>query len=69
MFIDPAFVPLVEQLQNRLTTVEQFVVLTDAAHMPGTGLKDAIDYESFIASQPDTFEWPRLEESTASALC
>jgi fatty-acyl-CoA synthase len=27
------------------------------------------DYESFIADQPDTFEWPDLDERTASSLC
>ena len=27
------------------------------------------DYESFIADQPDEFEWPALDESAASALC
>ena len=69
MFVDPAFLPLLEGLQEQLPTVQQFVVLTDADNMPQTSLNNALDYESFIAGQPDTFAWPDLDENAASALC
>jgi acyl-CoA synthetase (AMP-forming)/AMP-acid ligase II len=69
LFLDPAFVPLVEKLLHRLTRVERFVVLTDEAHMPSTSLPQAISYEALIANEPETCEWPEFDENTASSLC
>ena len=34
MMVDLTFVPLLEKLADRLPTIERYVVLTDAAHMP-----------------------------------
>ncbi len=69
VFIDPAFLPLLEGLQDSLPSVERFVVLIDADNMPETALRGAIDYESFIGDHSDSFDWPDLDENTASALC
>jgi fatty-acyl-CoA synthase len=69
LFTDPAFLPLLEQLEARLPTVEKFIVLTDAANMPETGLRGAVDYETFIGGQPDSYQWPVLDENSATALC
>jgi 3-(methylthio)propionyl---CoA ligase len=69
IFTDPAFLPLLEALADKLAGVEKFVVLTDAAHMPATELKGAVDYESFIGGQSEAYDWPELDENAASALC
>ncbi len=69
LFVDPAFLPLIEQLQARLPGVRRYVVLTDAGHMPETGLPGAIAYEQFIEPHPEHFDWPVLDEHAASALC
>ena len=69
IFLDPMFIPLVEPLQDQLPTVSHYVVLTDAAHMPETGLKNAVDYESFIADQSSEFDFPDIDENQASSLC
>jgi fatty-acyl-CoA synthase len=69
LFLDPAFVPLIEKLQHRLTRIERFVVLTDEAHMPETTLARAISYESLIADEPAECDWPDFDENTASSLC
>ena len=34
MLADLTFIPLLEQLAGKLPTIERYVVLTDAAHMP-----------------------------------
>ncbi|MFT5484651.1 MAG: acyl-CoA synthetase (AMP-forming)/AMP-acid ligase II [Halieaceae bacterium] len=69
IFVDPAFVAVLESVQDKLLTVERYVVLTDAAHMPDTTLLHAIDYESFISDHSDQIFWPDLDENAASALC
>ncbi|MCP3999495.1 MAG: long-chain-fatty-acid--CoA ligase [Gammaproteobacteria bacterium] len=69
VFVDPVFVSVLEQLQGKLNSVESFVVLTDAEHMPETTLRNAVCYEDFIGSQAVDFDWPNLDETTASSLC
>jgi len=69
IFTDVAFVPLLEKLQDQLPAVAGFVVMTDAAHMPKTSLRDVRCYESLIADEPDTFSWPVLDERAACSLC
>lgn len=69
LFTDPMFVPLIEKLAPQLPAVEAYVVLTDDAHMPQTGLGNARSYESLIGSESDRYEWPELDENDAVALC
>ncbi len=69
VFTDPLFIPLLEGLQVALPGVEGFVILTDQAHMPDTSLKNAISYEALISDESDEYEWPMLDEQTASSLC
>jgi len=69
LFVDPMFVPLVERLAPSLPTVRGVVVLSDAAHIPESGLPRLFCYEALLEGQPDTFDWPELDETTASGLC
>jgi acyl-CoA synthetase (AMP-forming)/AMP-acid ligase II len=69
LFLDLTFVALVEQVQAKLPSVERFVILTDAAHMPETSLKGAVAYEDWLAEADDDFVWAKLDENTAAGLC
>ncbi len=69
VFVDLSFVELLEPLMERLDTVQGFVVMTDREHMPKTSLSPLYCYEDLMADQPETFDWPRLDENTAAALC
>ncbi len=69
LFIDPMFVPLVEKLQDKLPHVKGYVILSDEDHMPDTDLPDVLGYEELIHAQPDTFNWPHLDEYAAAGLC
>lgn len=69
VFLDLAFVPILEKVQSLMPNVEGFVILTDEAHMPKTELRNVHCYETLIADKPDTFDWPELEETAASAMC
>jgi fatty-acyl-CoA synthase len=66
---DLTFVPLLEKLADKLTSVERYVVLTDAAHMPQTTLKNAVPYESWIAEVDGDFAWASFDENTAAGMC
>jgi len=69
MFVDLTFVPILEKIADRLPTIERYVILTDAAHMPQTNLKNAVAYESWIAEVDGDFEWKQFDENTAAGMC
>ena len=69
LFVDLTFVALMEKLQDALPTIEQFVVLTDAAHMPQTALRKAVAYEDWIAEVDGDFDWISFDENTAAGMC
>jgi len=69
VFTDLTFVPLLEALAEKLPKVEGYVVMTDEAHMPETSLANPLCYESLLAAEPERFDWPEFDETTASSLC
>jgi acyl-CoA synthetase (AMP-forming)/AMP-acid ligase II len=69
LLIDAPFVPLLEGLQDRLPSVEHYIVLTDDAHMPETTLKNAVAYETLIAKEATEYDWPTLAHETPAGLC
>jgi 3-(methylthio)propionyl---CoA ligase len=66
---DLTFVPLLEKLADKLPTVERYIVLTDAAHMPQTALRNAVAYETWIAEADGDFAWKSFDENTAAGMC
>jgi fatty-acyl-CoA synthase len=66
---DLTFVPILEKIADKLTSVERYIVLTDKAHMPATSLKNAIAYEEWIAQADGDFGWKTFDENTAAAMC
>jgi 3-(methylthio)propionyl---CoA ligase len=66
---DLTFVPLLEKLTDKLTTVERYIVLTDAAHMPNTTLKNVVAYEDWIGEAEGDFAWRSFDENTAAGMC
>jgi fatty-acyl-CoA synthase len=69
LFVDLTFVPVVEALQDALPTVTRYIVLTDAAHMPPTKLRNAVAYEDWIAAADGDFRWVSLDENAAAGMC
>ncbi len=72
VFFDLSFAPLVEKLAPACPGVKGWVAMTDRAHMPqqaGGAIPNLLCYEDLLAAQGDVFEWPVLDESTASSLC
>ena len=69
LMTDLTFVPLVEKLADRITSLERVIVLTDAAHMPQTSLRHAIPYEEWLAEADGDFAWKTFDENTAAGMC
>jgi fatty-acyl-CoA synthase len=69
MFVDLTFLPILEKYAPGLKTIERYVVLTDAAHMPATTLKNAVAYEDWIGEIDGDFAWKSFDENTAAGMC
>ena len=69
MMVDLTFLPLLEKLADRLPSIERYIVLTDAAHMPATSLKNAVPYEEWIGEVDGDFAWKNFDEKTAAGMC
>jgi fatty-acyl-CoA synthase len=68
IFVDGDLVPVLEKLADQIPTVKLYVIMGNAPYATGK-LQPSVDYETFIADQPTTYEWPQLDENSAAAMC
>jgi acyl-CoA synthetase (AMP-forming)/AMP-acid ligase II len=68
MLTDLTFLPILEEIQDQCPTVRRYIVLTDAAHMPATNLRGAVDYESWLAESDADVEWLPVDENAAAGM-
>ena len=67
---DMTFLPIIQAVHARCTTVKHWVALCDADKLPAdTGIPGLTSYEAWIAPQSDRYEWPEFDENTASSMC
>ncbi len=67
---DMTFLPIVQAVHSKCTTVRQWVALCDADKLPAdTGIPGLISYEAWIGAQPNTYVWPQIDENSACSLC
>ncbi|HEY5856298.1 MAG TPA: 3-(methylthio)propionyl-CoA ligase [Aldersonia sp.] len=68
LFFDLTFLPLIQQLAPRLTSVRHFVLMSDRRHLPEDP-GALLAYEDLLAAHDGTYRWPEFDEATASSLC
>lgn len=68
LLIHPDFLPLVEQLAPRLTSVKNLVVLSDDGTIPASNLGFAGEYESLVAATPAGRPPDDFDENTVATL-
>ncbi len=69
IFVDLTFVPLLEAIAGKLPSVETFVIMSSAADMPATKLRNAVSYEDWLSQADGDFHWAEFDEKTAAGLC
>ncbi|MBL7249296.1 long-chain-fatty-acid--CoA ligase [Alcanivorax marinus] len=67
IFFDTTFTPLITGLRDQFPAHTRYVAMTDRAHMPDGD--DLLCYEELLEGQPESYDWPELDENTACALC
>lgn len=68
LFTDLTFLPLVDAVRPHLKSVEKVIVLCARESLPA-GRSDLIAYEDLIAPEAPSYDWPALDERSASSLC
>ena len=72
IFVDLNIVDLIKLAAPSFKSVKAIVVMTDSKNMIDLELSNGIEvlcYEDFIDKKPIEFDWPNLDERTASSLC
>ncbi|MDA9171647.1 long-chain-fatty-acid--CoA ligase [Alphaproteobacteria bacterium] len=70
--VDLNILPLVEKASIHFKTVKTLIVMTDNLNMINPQINKDIKvvcYEDFIKEESSDFNWPELDEKTASSLC
>ena len=62
------FVPLMEQIQDRLTTVKGFVQLSDEQQPAQTTLPELGEYEQLLDMAADQYDFPDFDENSVATL-
>lgn len=67
---DASFLPLVQAVHARCTTIRHYVMLCDADKLPqDSGVPNLISYETWIGKQSTNYTWPVFDENSASSMC
>src|SRR5207253_4970310 len=70
IFVDDDLLPLIEPLAAKAPTVEQWIVCTHGERGSWkTSLPGAVDYEEWIESHANSYEWPEIDEHSPMGLC
>ncbi|HPI50186.1 MAG TPA: long-chain-fatty-acid--CoA ligase [Hyphomonadaceae bacterium] len=69
VFYDITFQPIIEAIKDKVPSVKHWIVLTDAAHKPQSGIANLRTYEEYIGGQSTDVVWGDFPEETACGLC
>ena len=66
VIVDDSLVPLLARVWSELTTVERIVVVGGG---DASALGEVARYGDLLAAEPDSFDWPDVDERDAAAMC
>ncbi len=66
LLVNAEFLPVLEEIGDRLTTVKRFVLLSDMDEPPATSLPLAAEYEELLRRSDESYDFPELDEDTCA---
>jgi len=69
IFFDKTFLPIVEGIMGKLTTVDTFVLMSGRDEMAASKIPGLVFYEDFLATGDANADWVDVDENDASSLC
>ena len=68
IFADEDLLPLLEPLWGKIPCVELLVICRHGENGESS-FENQIDYDDFIKGQPETYDWPDIDEASPMGLC
>ncbi|MBY5932471.1 long-chain-fatty-acid--CoA ligase [Tateyamaria omphalii] len=69
LFIDRTFVPLVKAIRDKIPGVKHIVLMEGRDEAAAAEIDGLEFYDELVAGGSPDFEWPEIDENTASSLC
>ncbi|MGO1688643.1 MAG: long-chain-fatty-acid--CoA ligase, partial [Psychrobacter sp.] len=69
LFFDVTFLPLIMAIKDQIKNVKHFICLGDRDDKVLAQLPETLFFDELLVEQDADFEWPELDETTASSLC
>lgn len=69
LLFDKTFAPLIKAVKPLLKTVEQYICLDAEDSSIREAIPEVQFYDDLLVQQSAEFDWPELDENTASSLC
>ncbi|GHF01687.1 fatty-acyl-CoA synthase [Amycolatopsis deserti] len=70
VLVDGSLVPLLAKQLPEMKTVRHVIVANgDPATLQAPSGVEVHSYDALLAAQPDTFDWPEVDERSAAAMC
>ncbi|MFD5093300.1 long-chain fatty acid--CoA ligase [Amycolatopsis thailandensis] len=70
VIVDGTLIPLLAKQLPELKTVRHVIVANgDASALPAPDGVQVHSYDELLAGQPETFDWPEVDERSAAAMC
>ncbi len=64
IFVHSDFLPIIEGIQDKITTVKKYVILTDDGEISETTIPIAGEYENLLAKESDEYDFPDFDEDS-----
>ncbi len=64
VIFNSTFLPLLQAVRDKLTTVRKLILIAEEGKIPETPLALDADYEEMLAAAPAAYEFPDLDENT-----
>ena len=64
IIINADFIPILEEIQDKLETVKNVIIVTEDDRTPDTQIMFAADYEQLLQSTSSSYPFPDLDENT-----
>jgi fatty-acyl-CoA synthase len=65
VIVDRSLLPLLGEFRDRVASLERVIVVPDDGPAPD----GETDYEALIQTEPENFDWPKLDERAAALMC
>jgi len=70
LLVDECLLPIIEKIQDQLTSIEGYILITDKKELPPTSLQPVYLYENMIDNGDPDFEYSaHINESAPAGVC